>query len=110
MSRASGEQPDEFRKTWGYPNEVLKTIPGAARYEVQPVPGAFKSGRQRFEATFLSSDHKKILARRSAMQLTSRRTGAVYHVCKRQEDSRAENALQALSSAGFNIDDAIPGN
>ena len=111
MSRAtSSEQPDTFREMWGYLNEILKTIPGAARYEVHPVPGAYKSGRQRFEATFITSDHKKVLARRAAMELTSKRTGKPYHVCKRHEDSKAENALQALSSAGFDIDDVIRGN
>ena len=109
-SRASSEQPDEFRKTWGYPNEVKASIPGAARYEVHPVPGCYKSGRQRFEATFVSADHKKVLARREAMELVSKRTGKSYHVCRRVDPSKAENALQALSSAGFSIDDAIPGN
>ena len=106
MSRPTSE-PDSFREMWGYPNEVKATIHGAARYEVHPVPGCYKSGRQRFEATFVSADHKKVLARRAAMELTSRRTGAVYHVCKRHEDSKAENALRALSAAGFDIDDVV---
>ena len=109
-SRATSSEPDTFREMWGYPNEVLKTIPGAARYEVHPVPGAYKSGRQRFEASFVSADHKKVLARRAAMELTSRRTGAVYHVCKRHEETKGENALRALASAGFGLDDLTQGN
>ena len=109
MNRASSE-PDSFRETWAYPNKVKASIPGAARYEVHPIPGCYKSGRQRFEATFISADHKKVLARRAAMELVSKRTGKQYHVCKRFEDSKAENALQALEEAGFGIDDVIRGN
>ena len=109
-TRPSSSEPDPFRETWAYPSEVLKTVPGAARYEVRPIPGCYKSGRQRFEATFVSADHKKVLARREAMELVSKRTGKSYHVCRRVDPSKAENALQALSSAGFGIDGAIPGN
>ena len=109
MSRPSSE-PDSFRDTWAYPNEVRASIPGAARYEVHPIPGCYKSGRPRFEATFVSADHKKVLARRAAMELTSRRTSAVFHVCKRHEDTKGENALRALASAGFGLDDLTQGN
>ena len=109
-ARPSSSEPDPFRETWAYPSEVLKTVPGGARYEVHPVPGCYKSDSQRFEATFVSADHKKVLARRAAMELVSKRSGAVYHVCKRHEDSKAENALRALSSAGFDIDDVVRSN
>ena len=108
-TRPSSE-PDSFRDTWAYPSEVVKTVPGAARYEVQPIPGCYKSGRQRFEATFVSDDHKKVLSRRAAMELVSKRTGAVYHVCARHEPTKAENALRAIASAGFDIDDVARGN
>ena len=104
---SSEQQPDSFRETWAYPNEVKASIPGAARYEVHPIPGCYKSGRQRFEATFVSADHKKVLARRAAMELVSKRTGAVYHVCKRHEETKGENALRALASAGFDVDDVV---
>ena len=106
MSKACGDQ-DSFKEMWGFPNEVLRTVPGAARYEVHPIPGCYKSGRQRFEATFVSADHKKVLARRAAMELVSKRTGAVYHVCKRREETKGENALRALASAGFDVDDVV---
>ena len=89
MSRASNNEPDTFREQWGYPSEVKGTIPGAAFYEVHPVPGCYKSGRPRFEATFVTADHKKVLARREAMELTSKRTGKPYNVCRRHEDWRA---------------------
>ena len=109
MSRPSSE-PDSFREMWGYPNEVKATIHGASRYEVHPIPGCYKSGRQRFEATFLSADHKKVLVRRAAMELVSKRTGAIYHVGKRHEETKGENALRALASAGFGLDDLTQGN
>ena len=109
VTRPSSE-PDTFRLEWGYPSEVIKTVPGAARYEVHPVPGCYKSGRQRFEASFVSADHRRVLSRRAAMELVSKRTGAVYHVCKRHEPSKAENALRAIASAGFDIDDVARGN
>ena len=106
MSRAT-EQPDSFRDTWAYLSEVVKTVPGASRYEVHPVPGCYRSGRARFDATFVSADYKKVLARRDPMELVSKRTGAVYHVCKRHEETKGENALRALASAGFDIDDVV---
>ena len=95
---------------WGYPNEVLKTIPGAVRYDVRPVPGCYKSGRQKYQASFVSGDNKKVVGRREAMELVSKRTGKTYHVCRRADPSKAEDALQALSAAGFDIDDVAPGN
>ena len=109
-TRPSSSEPDQFRETWAYPSEVLKTVSGAVRFDVRPIPGCYKSGRQRFEATFVSSDNKKVVGRREAMSLTSKRTGKQYYVCKRVDPSKAESALQALSSAGFGIDDVVPGN
>ena len=112
MSKASSE-PDTFREEWGYPNEVVKSIPGAARFEVYPVPGAYRSGRPRFEAVFMTADCKKVISKREAMSLTSKKTGKPYHVCRRHEDWRAAKAaatLRMLEEASFGIDDAIPGN
>ena len=54
--------------------------------------------------------NKKVVGRREAMELVSKRTGKTYHVCRRADPSKAEDALQALSAAGFDIDDVAPGN
>ena len=111
MSRST--EPDTFRQEWSYPNEVIKTIPGAARFEVYPVSGAYKSGRPKYEAVFMSADCKKVISKREAMSLTSKLTGKPYHMCRRHNDWRAAKAaatLKVLESAGFGIDDAIPGN
>ena len=112
-SRASSSEPDTFREEWGYPNEVVKSIPGAARFEIYPVPGAYKSGRPKYEAVFMTADCKKVIVKREAMELTSKRTGKSYHMCRRHDDwraAKAANALQALEEAGFGIDDVIRGN
>ena len=114
MSRPSrASEPDTFRLEWGYLNEVAKSISGAARFEVHPVPGCYKSGRPRFEAVFLTSDAKRVVAKREAMSLTSKKTGQPYHVCRRHEDWRAAKAaatLRVLEEAGFSVDDALPAN
>ena len=110
MSKTSSDQPDTFREEWGYPNDLVKSIPGAARFEIYPVPGAYKSGRPKFEVVFMTSDAKRVVAKREAMQLVSKKTGQLYHVCRRHEDWRAAKAaatLRVLEAARFSIDDAI---
>ena len=72
-----------FAESWAYAN-VLKNELGAASCDVQPYPGSFKSGRPQFMATFLNSD-RKVIARRIGMQLTSKQSGAPYHVFSRQD-------------------------
>ena len=106
---SSSDQPDTFREEWGYPNDVIKSIPGASRFEIYPIPGAYKSGRPRYEAVFMTSDAKRVVAKREAMSLTSKKTGQAYHVCRRHEDWRAAKAaatLRVLEEAGFGIDRA----
>ena len=72
-----------FGESWSYAN-VLKGELGAASYDIQPFPGTFKSGRDRWMAVFLNSD-RKVIARRIGMQLTSKRGGPPYYVFSRQE-------------------------
>ena len=72
-----------FAESWSYSN-VLKDELGAASYEIQPYPGTFRSGRDRWMATFFNSD-RKVIARRIGMELKSGRTGAPYKVFSRQE-------------------------
>ena len=72
-----------FAESWAYAN-VIRDELKAASYDIQPFPGTFKSGRDRWMATFMSADHK-VVARRIGMQLTSKRGGAPYHVFSRQE-------------------------
>ena len=72
-----------FNESWAYGN-VIRDELKAASYDIQPFPGTFKSGRDRWMATFMSADHK-VVARRIGMRLTSKQSGAPYHVFSRQE-------------------------
>ena len=96
---------DTFREDWGFPSEVKASIPGAAFYGTEMVPGTYKSGRPKFETTFLSKD-RKVLARRPAMELISKKTKRPYIVCRRAEDSW-NAARPAAARSAYTLDDAI---
>ena len=72
-----------FNESWAYAS-ALKDELKAVSYDVQPYPGTFKSGRDRYMTAFFSTD-RKIIARRIGMELTSSRTGAPYKVFSRLE-------------------------
>ena len=72
-----------FAESWAYAN-VIRDELKAASYDIQPFPGTFKSGRDRWMVTFMSADHK-VVARRIGMRLTSKQSGAPYHVFSRQD-------------------------
>lgn len=74
-----------FEASWAYPNDVKKEIK-AASYDLRPLPESFRSGRPKWECLFFSGD-RKLISRRLAMELTSKRTGRPYHVCERDEPS-----------------------
>lgn len=96
-----------FQQDWGFPSEVKATIPDAAYYGTDPVPGTYKSGRAKFETTFLSKD-RKVVARRPAMELTSKKTGKPYFVCRRAEDGwNAAAPRPAAARSAYTLDDAI---
>ena len=56
----------------------------AASYDVQPYPGAFKSGWPRWMTTFLGAD-RKVIARRIRMEFTSKQSGAPDKAFSRQD-------------------------
>ena len=98
---------DTFRQDWGFPSEVRQTIPDAAYHGTDPVPGTYKSGRARFETSFLSRD-RKVVARRPAMELTSKKTGKPYFVCRREADSWPSTSAQPkAAAANFSLDDVL---
>ena len=78
---------NSFQDEWGYPNEVLPTIPGARYYDVEPLPETYRTGRAKMVAIFYNADRTKVLARQDAMELTSKRTGRPYTVCRRYNPS-----------------------
>ena len=73
----------DFLAQWGYPSEI-KTQLGAAYYELRNLPDNFRSGRPKMEALFFSAD-RKLVIRRMAMELVSKKTGKPYRVCARNE-------------------------
>ena len=85
-----------FAESWSYAN-ALKDELKAASYDIQPFPGTFKSGRDRWMATFMSADHK-VVARRIGMQLTSKQSGAPYHVFSRENWVDRDTAPRTILS------------
>ena len=105
---------NSFQDEWGYPNEVLPTIPGARYYDVEPLPETYRTGRAKMVAIFYNADRTKVLARQDAMELTSKRTGRPYTVCRRYDSAAATAPAQALAGApspeqprGFSLDDVL---
>ena len=94
---SSGNRSD-FQADWGFPSEVRTTIHNAGVFDVRPCPGTYKSGRPKFQAIFLSHDRKSIVARRDAMELTSKKTGLPYFVCRRQENWKQAEAARAVDA------------
>ena len=92
------ENKSDFQKDWGFCHEVRQTIPDAGMFDVREADGQYKSGRQRYVAIFLSQDKTRIVAKRDAMQLTSK-IGTNYFVCRRHENwkqAEAERAVNAI--------------
>ncbi len=72
-----------FQDDWGFPSDIKATIPGAAYYDIRPTPQSFKTGRPKFECLFLDAAKHKVIERRDAMELVSKRTGKPYYVVRR---------------------------
>ena len=62
----------DFLSQWGYPSEI-KTELGAAYYELRNLPDNYRSGRPKMECLFFSAD-RKLVSRRMAMELVSKKT------------------------------------
>ena len=81
----------DFMSQWGYPSEI-KTEIGAAYYELRPLPDNFRSGRPKWECLFFSAN-RKLVSRRMAMELMSKKTGKPYRVCARCEPAPPRTVL-----------------
>ena len=64
-----------FQDDWGFAEDVKATIEGAVYYDVRPTPENFKTGRAKFECLFLDASKNRVIERRPAMELISKRTG-----------------------------------
>jgi hypothetical protein len=74
---------NDFAENWAFPSEVLKSIKDARWHDTRSIPGNYSSGRPKFQSLFLSADKSRIVARRPAMELTSK-AGNKYFVCARK--------------------------
>ena len=87
----------DFQSQWGYPSEI-KTQIGAASYELRPLSENFRSGRPKWECLFFAAD-RKLVSRRLAMELSSKRTCKLYHVCARNKPTPPRSILRREQSS-----------
>ena len=103
-----------FEDSWAFASEIKKEL-GASGYDVNPTPENFSTGRPRLEAIFYEGEgyNRRVIERRAAMELTSKRTGKPYHVVSRKpnrEPSARPAARQAAplgEPAAYNLDDVL---
>ena len=88
-----------FEQQWGFPSDIKKEL-DAASFDVRPLPESFRSGRPKWECMFFSKDNK-LMSRRVAMQLTSKKTGKPYHVCAREEAAPPRTILRREVTADY---------
>ena len=81
----------DFLSQWGYPSEI-KTEIGAAYYEFRNLPDNYRSGRPKMECLFFSAD-RKLVSRRMAMELVSKKTNKPYRVCARGEPAPPQRTV-----------------
>jgi len=98
-----------FQDDWGFPSDVKATIEGAVYYDVRPTPENFKTGRAKFECLFLDASKNRVIERRPAMELISKRTGQPYNVVSRKPRPAARQpaAPPSRPAAPYTLDDAI---
>ena len=92
----------DFQSQWGYPSEI-KTDLGAAYYELRHLPDNYRSGRPKMECLFFSAD-RKLVSRRMAMELVSKKTNKPYRVCARYEPAPPRAILKREQSTTDPLD------
>ncbi len=73
------EHDKPFNEVWSFPQDIIKTIPTATRYEVLPSEMKYSSGRDKFVCFFYDKNNK-MLAKHLAMQLVSKKNNKNYFV------------------------------
>ena len=90
---------------WGFPSDIKKEL-DAASFDVRPLPESFRSGRPKWECLFFSED-RKLMSRRVAMQLVSKKTNKPYHVCAREEAAPPRTTLRREQTSDYNSFDVL---
>lgn len=107
MSNSNGKS---FQEQWAFINFVKQQL-NAASYDLRPLPENFKSGRPKWECLFFSGD-RKLIERRLALELVSKRTGRPYHVCERESSPshlrrEAPRPASTAQSHGYTLNDVF---
>ena len=98
-----------FEDSWCFPNEVKKEL-GASGYDINDTPENFSTGRARLEAVFYTGEghNRKVIERRDAMRLISKKTGKPYEVVSRKPQRAAPPSRPAAPERqAYTLDDAI---
>ncbi len=99
-----------FEESWSFPNEIKKEL-GASGYDINPTPDSFSTGRARFEAVLYKGDghNRKVVERRVAMELVSKKDGRPYHVVSRKpnREPSAQPAARQAAPAAYTLDDVL---
>ena len=84
---------------------------GASGYDINDTPENFSTGRARLEAVYYTGEghNRKVIETRTAMELTSKRTGKPYHVVSRKpnREPSARPAARQASPAAYTLDDVL---
>ena len=99
-----------FEDSWAFASEIKKEL-GASGYDVNPTPENFSTGRPRLEAIFYEGEghNRRVIERRTAMRLISKKTGKPYEVVSRKPDSAARQPAPPPSqpAAPYSLEDVI---
>ncbi len=68
-----------FNEVWLFPQDIIKTILTATRYEILPSEMKYSSGRDKFVCFFYDKNNK-MLAKHLAMHLVSKKNNKPYFV------------------------------
>ena len=99
-----------FDQTWCFPGDLKATL-GSSWFEILPTPDQFASGRPKYLARFFGDGYgvnRPIIAQRDAMELTSKKTGRPYYVCRREATPVKVAPLKAVAKiARFTAEDVL---
>ena len=104
MSELQANQKD-FHESWGYPNQILQSIPGCAFYKTRKMNEKSRKGDDIFITYFLDKEMRTILSKRYTLRLISKKTGEEYFMCalseyiqkfSAEDEARMEEALERL--------------